>query len=197
MAFEGIDGSGKSSTMGRVVRALAAEHPGLVATKEETDSPLGEAVRRSIRDHADPLVTTFLFVADRAEHAHSIEAHLAAGRNVLCDRFLHSTLAYQAVTLRGRVPDPAGFLAGLHAGWCLRPDHVLLFKADAERCVERTRKRGATSGYEKADFLRQVQDEYLALARKDPTVTAFDAERDPDILAREATEIVRRWLKTA
>jgi len=195
IAFEGIDGSGKSSTLARVAASVAAEHPGLVATKEETESHLGEAVRRSIRERHDPLTTTFLFVADRVQHVREIERELAAGRHVLCDRFLHSTLAYQAVTLQGRVADPRGFLRGLHAGWCPRPDHVLLFRADPGRCVERTRVRGATTDYERVDFLRHVQDEYLALAAGDPTVRVFDAERDPETLAREATAIVRGWLR--
>lgn len=195
IAFEGIDGSGKSSTLARVAAALRQEGHPLVETKEETDTTRGAWVRQSIAEGWDPVATTFLFAADRAQHMREIEAWLAAGKTVLCDRFLHSTFAYQSVTLHGRVPDPRGFVADLHAGWCPLPDKVLLFKADPAKCVERASRRGATAAYEKVQFLDKVQAAYLEEARRDPTrIQLLDAERDIRDVGRDALAIVRTWL---
>src|SRR5436853_397290 len=102
IAFEGIDGSGKSSTMERVAAALDA------------------------------------------------------GQAVLCDRYVHSTYAYQSVTLAGRIADPRAFLRRLHEPWCPMPDHVLLFRADPARCLERVKRRGQTTQYERIEFLAKV-----------------------------------------
>ena len=196
IAFEGIDGSGKSSTLDRVARSLAKEGLDVVATREETPTERGEWVRRSIAGHWDPLTTTFLFLADRAEHVREMKHWLAEGKAVLCDRYLHSTYAYQGLTLKGHVPDPRRFLAALHEGWCPLPDHVLLFKADPARCLDRVRKRGQTSNYEKAAFLGEVQAAYLEEARLDPKrFHVIDAERDIEALGRDALDIVRRWVK--
>lgn len=194
ITFEGIDGSGKSSTLAHVVAQLRTQFPDLVATKEETEGPAGQAVRATIAAHGDPLAITLLFVADRASHIPAIEAHLAAGRHVLCDRYSLSTLAYQSVTLRGRVPDPGAFVRALHEPLRLRPDHVLLFVADPARCVARTRKRGATTPYEKTEFLTQVQQAYLREADADPTVHRFDAERPIEAVKADALRLVSSWL---
>lgn len=195
IAFEGIDGSGKSSTLERVANALAAEGHAVFATREETTSDRGTWVRRSIEGHWDPLTTTFLFLADRAEHVREIKGRLAEGKTVLCDRYLHSTYAYQSVTLEGRLPDPRNWLADLHQGWCPLPDHVLLFTADPANCVERVRKRGETSAYEKVQFLAQVQEAYLDEARRDPgRFHVIEAERDIDAVGRDALAVVRNWL---
>ncbi len=195
IAFEGIDGSGKSSTLARVAEALRADGRDVVATREETDTPQGRWVRQSIAEGWDPVATTFLFAADRAQHVRAMQGWLDAGKTVLCDRFLHSTLAYQGVTLRGRLPDPRAFLAGLHAGWCPLPDRVLLFKADPAHCVERVQRRGAASAYETARFLEQVQAAYLDEARRDPArFQVLDSERDILAVGRDAVGIVRGWL---
>jgi dTMP kinase len=195
IAFEGIDGSGKSSTLDRVARALAKEGHDVVATREETSTERGEWVRKSIAGHWDPLTTTFLFLADRAQHVREMRGWLAAGKTVLCDRYVHSTYAYQGLTLKGHVPDPRAFLASLHEGWCPLPDKVLLFKADPTRCFDRVRKRGQATSYEKVQFLEQVQAAYLDEARRDPQrFQVFDAERDIELVGRDALAIVRGWL---
>jgi dTMP kinase len=195
IAFEGIDGSGKSSTLDRVCKALAREGREVVPTREETTSERGAWVRQSIAARWDPVTTTFLFLADRAEHVREMQAWLAAGKTVLCDRYVHSTYAYQGTTLHGRMADPRAFLASLHEGWCPLPDKVLLFKADPARCLERVRRRGEASNYEKAAFLAQVQDAYLDEARRDPgRFHVIDAERDIETLGRDALAVVRGWI---
>lgn len=194
IAFEGIDGSGKSSSMDRVAAALRAAGLPVEATREETATERGGWVRRSVAEGWDPLTTTFLFLADRAAHVAEIRPMLDAGRTVLCDRFVHSTYAYQSVTLAGRVADPRAFLRRLHEPWCPMPDHVLLFRADPVRCLERVRKRGQVTAYEKVEFLHRVQEAYLGEARSDGRIAVLDAERPIDEVARDAEAQVKAWL---
>src|SRR5882762_1846703 len=118
IAFEGIDGSGKSSTLERVAAALREAGQPVLATREETATERGALVRKAIAEGWDPVATTLLFVADRAQHVAELKPHLAAGTTVLCDRYVHSTYAYQSLTLAGRIPDPRAFLRRLHEPWC-------------------------------------------------------------------------------
>lgn len=195
IAFEGIDGSGKSSTLDHVVRSLARDGRKVLGTREETATERGAWVRQSIAGHWDPLTTTFLFLADRAQHVRELQGVLAGGQDVLCDRYLHSTYAYQGVTLRDVMPQPREFLARLHDGWCPLPDKVLLFKADPAKCLERVRKRGQATTYEKQRFLEDVQAAYLDEARRDPSrFHVLDAERDIGLVGQDALRIVRGWL---
>lgn len=195
IAFEGIDGSGKSSTMERVAASLRAAGHAVETTREETATERGAWVRKAVAERWDPVTTTLLFAADRAAHVPEIRKHVEAGRTVLCDRFVHSTYAYQSVTLAGKVPDPRGFLRRLHEPWCLMPDHVLLFQADPARCVERVKKRGEETAYEKVDFLARVQDAYLAEARSDGRIAVLDAERPIAEVMRDAEAQVKAWLR--
>jgi len=192
VTFEGIDGTGKSTTIKRVAKALQQDGVEAHVTREETDSPTGEAVRRSIQEKWDPLATTFLFVADRARHVAELRPMLDAGRLVLCDRFVHSTYAYQTVTLEGQVPDPMAFLRALHEGWCPMPDRVVLLTSDPAKAVARTVKRGQTTPYEKVEFLTKVQERYMEMARKDAgRFTVVDADRPLEELAKDALAAVR------
>lgn len=187
VAFEGIDGSGKSTALREAAAALRARGERVWATREETDGPTGELVRRGIAERWPPLATAFQFLADRARHAAEVQAHLAAGERVLSDRFLHSTLAYQSVTLHGIVPEPRDWLRRLHAGWCPVPDRVLLFDCDPARAVERVARRGATTPYEKVAFLEKVRQQYLELAREESErFVVLDADAPMGELARRA-----------
>ena len=195
LTFEGIDGTGKSTTIDRVAKALRRDGAEVVTTREETDSPSGEYVRRSVAEHWDPLATAFLFAADRARHVAELQPILAAGKLVLCDRFVHSTYAYQSVTLAGTLPDPGEFLRRLHDGWCPAPDRVVLLTCDPEKAVARTLRRGQTTPYEKVGFLEKVQANYLEMARKDAgRFTVIDADRPQDAVAADALAAVRSVL---
>lgn len=202
VAFEGIDGSGKSTCIARIAEGLRASGADVAATREETATVTGDWVRRSVEERWDPLATTFLFLADRARHVQEIEGWRAAGRHVLCDRYVHSTYAYQGVTLAraGTFPTPLEalpFLQGLHEPWCPPPDRVLLFTCDPEAAVRRVQGRGATTPYEKATLLGQVQETYLALAKRDAgRFTVIDSDRHIDAVVEDAMAVVRNLLVT-
>ncbi|MEK6986139.1 MAG: dTMP kinase [Candidatus Thermoplasmatota archaeon] len=196
IVFEGIDGSGKSSSLRRVADHLRKDGLDPLVTREETETDSGAWVRRSIAEGWPPLATLHLFLADRARHvATEIAPALAAGRIVLCDRYLHSTLAYQAVTLDGILHDAPARLRALHDGWCPWPDRVVLFDSDPAKAVARTASRSSRTPYEKALFLSKVRARYLELAQAEPErFTLLDADRELSAVVADALAVVRKTI---
>lgn len=192
LVFEGIDGSGKS-TVARTIneRMMAAGRPS-VLTAEPTESWIGDMVRRGNKEAASPFTETLLYVADRAEHTAQIDKWLNEGKNVVCDRYVGSTLAYQAVTLRPHLGEPAReWLRSVNAPFTLRPDVTFLLLLDPELAMERLGSRPGREKFEKLDFLRSVDEEYRRLAEKDGYVI-IDAARPLEQVAEDVWNIIAR-----
>lgn len=197
--FEGVDGSGKTTALAAVAGRLEADGVDVWATREETDTWRGEAVRKAIGEKAPPLAAAFLFLADRAAHVVEIEARLAAGTHVLCDRFLHSTLAYQSVALASAWPGGAAralaWLRAAHDPWCPSPDRVVLFDVPADVAMQRAKTRGARTNYERVEFLDKVAAAYRSLAAEDRTMHVVDASAQREEVAEAAYGIVQAALR--
>ena len=100
VTLEGVDGSGKSTQAALLAEHLAAAGREVVATREPGGTALGERIRGLLLDgdHPAPWAEAALFAAARAELAERvIRPSLAAGADVVCDRYLDSSLAYQGV----------------------------------------------------------------------------------------------------
>ncbi|MDQ3953894.1 MAG: dTMP kinase [Actinomycetota bacterium] len=102
VVFEGGDGSGKSTQMAALVRWLEARGADVVTTREPGGTDVGRRVREVLLDPAlgamDPRTEALLYAADRAQHvAEVIRPALDAGKIVVSDRFVDSSLAYQGV----------------------------------------------------------------------------------------------------
>jgi dTMP kinase len=162
LVFEGIDASGKSTQARRV-----ADTHGALFTFEPGDTPLGTDLRKWLLADPTPMkpeTEALLMLADRSHHVASvIGPSIAAGRDVVSDRFFASTLAYQGY---GRGVDLAQLHAatGLAIGNCA-PDLTVLIDLDvataAERKVRDSHDRFETSDLE---FHQRVRDGYLAMA---------------------------------
>ncbi|MDI6873137.1 dTMP kinase [Candidatus Solincola sp.] len=105
ITFEGVEGSGKTTQMNMLHAHLIRMKVDVVATHEPGGTRLGEEIRRILLDPAfremHPLTETVLYAADRAQHVYEvIKPALEAGKVVLCDRYLDSSLAYQGVARR-------------------------------------------------------------------------------------------------
>ena len=168
IAFEGGEGSGKSTQARRLADRLGSQAR---LTFEPGDSPLGAEVRRLVLDSPDLDITeraeALLMAADRAQHvAEVIEPALAAGRTVICDRFAGSSIAYQG---HGRQL-PAAEVEQL-SRWATQgrwPDLVVLLEVPPEAAASRLRR--AKDRLESAgdDFHRRVHDGFLLQAMEDP-----------------------------
>ncbi len=100
ITLEGADASGKSTQANLLADALRARGHDVVVTREPGGTPLGEAIRGLLlgRHEMTPMAEALLFAAARAQHvAQLIRPALEAGRWVVCDRFIDSSLAYQGV----------------------------------------------------------------------------------------------------
>ncbi|MBP2144615.1 dTMP kinase [Methanofollis sp. W23] len=191
VTVEGIDGSGKSTLVKGLAGALADLDP--VVTREPGATWVGEAVRRSIAENDDPMTECLLFIADHAAHLrHVVRPGLAAGRVVVSDRYSDSRYAYQAVTLKGLLPDPLGWLKAVHAPFTVVPDLTFLCVLPVEEAV--TRLKANREHFEEASVLEEVQQNFLALAAADPErFVLVDAMLPADeVRAFVAAEVRRR-----
>jgi dTMP kinase len=192
IVFEGGEASGKSTQAAR----LAADIGG-VLTREPGGTAVGERLRAVLLDPALPEVTdraeVLMLLAARAQHvAEVIIPALAGGRNVICDRFSGSTVAYQGYG-RGLSPDALARLSTWAAGG-VTPDRVILLQVPASVAAERLRGRGGTDRLEGegAAFFDRVEQGFAAQAAADPaTWRVVDGVGDPDEVARRVAVAAR------
>jgi dTMP kinase len=167
IVLEGGEGSGKSTQA-----ALLAERLGALLTREPGGTATGERLRAVLLDPELPELTarteTLLLLAARAQHvAEVIEPALAAGRDVVCDRFSGSTLAYQGYG-RGLAVDDLAWMSEWAAGG-LRPDRTLLLRVAPETVAERLGRRSGRDRIERegAAFFDRVAGGFDSLAARD------------------------------
>jgi len=164
VTFEGIDGSGKSTISKEVYDRLKRMGYRVILTFEPTDTELGKIVKKCIEENYDPIVTTFAFIADRIQHVKKIRKWIEENKMVLCDRYVDSTYAYQAVQLENIIENPIRWLKELHDRFILKPDLTFLCLLDVDKALERIKGRRKLISFERKDFLKKVQKNYLHLA---------------------------------
>ena len=191
ITIEGIDGCGKSSLVASLCESLADLCP--VITREPGETWVGGSVRRAIAEEIDPVAEALLFVADHAVHlATVIRPALAGGKLVISDRYTDSRYAYQQVTLSGVIPDPLTWLRQVHHGWTVPPDLTFLLVVPVEEALKRRSGRAEREHFEYASLLTRVQENYLALAREEPSrFIIVDAEKDETEIHGFVNEAIR------
>lgn len=195
ITFEGGEGSGKSSLVRLVGERLG---PDIVTlTAEPGRSSIGPALRSLIlRPEGAALraeTEALLLAADRAQHVHEvIRPALAAGRVVLCDRYLDSSVAYQG---HGRALSPETIAdISLWATGALEPDRTFLMDLDPAIGLARRYQSGDVNrlDLEELDFHQAVRHGYRALAMANPDrIVVLDAGRDLGALAEEIHRNIR------
>jgi dTMP kinase len=191
ITIEGIDGCGKSSLVASLCERLSDLCP--VITREPGETWVGGSVRRAIAEEIDPVAEALLFVADHAVHlATVVGPALAEGKLVISDRYTDSRYAYQQVTLSGIIPDPLNWLRQVHQGWTVPPDITFLLVVPVEEALRRRSGRAEREHFEYASLLTRVQENYLALARDEPSrFVIVDAEKDEDEIQRFVADSIR------
>ncbi len=193
LAFEGLDGCGKSTQVAALSRALAKAGHDVLTTREPTDGAWGRRIREMARAGVPAAAEEELrwFVEDRRAHvAEALEPALRAGRMVLTDRYFLSTVAYQGA--RGH--DPEKLLERSEAEFPL-PDLVLLLEIEPELGLERVHSRaGVVEGaFERAGFLRRVAATFRSLDR--PYIERIDARVGPEAVHQRIVRVVRERLR--
>jgi dTMP kinase len=194
VTFEGVDGSGKSTQADLLRDWLEQEGRSVVVTREPGGTPLGERVRELLLDGdaMAPWTEAALFAAARAELVERvIGPALAEGSDVVCDRYLDSSLAYQGVARGLGVERVLAFNVEAIRG--ILPDVTFLLLVD----VDEARKRSAAARdrieREGDAFLSLVDNGYRQLAGLFPQrVVTIDAARPVHEIAKEIREHVRQ-----
>ena len=192
MSFEGADGSGKSTQAELLRAALVAEGRDVVLTREPGGTELGEAVRKLVLDGPEmgAWAEAALFAASRAEHVEEvIRPALDRGADVVCDRYVHSSLAYQGIA-RGLGVD-AVLQLNLAVTGGLLPDVAFLLLIDPDVATARHLKPDRLER-EGSELQVKVDAAYRELARRFPErIVTIEATGEPDEIAREVRERLR------
>lgn len=186
ISFEGIEGSGKSTVIAALERALRADGHDVVVTREPGGTPAGDAAREILLHQRDmaisPLTELMLMNASRAQLvADVVRPALARGAVVLCDRYMHSSLAYQGYG-RGIPLDVVRAVCDAATGG-LMPDLTLLIDVAYETSRTRLSERNRTHDrmeLEQETFHRRVREGYLEMAERDERFVRIDGERAPE-----------------
>ncbi len=194
IALEGIEGCGKSTQAVRLAGSLNA-----VLTRETGGTPIGERIRDVLHDpantHLSPIAEALLIAGDRAQHrAEVLAPNLSAGRTVVSDRSVYSSLAYQGygreldLDAVRRINDWA-----LGGRW---PDLVVLIDIEHEEAFARLADRDLDRfEREGPDFFRRIVDGFRAMAKADPQRWfVVDGTRSVDDLAGRIEHHVRSTL---
>lgn len=184
IAVEGIDGTGKS----HVSEAIAREF-GMKLLKEPSNNEIGELIKKRAWDSRTDF---FLFFADRVEQLKD------ANGNIISDRSLYSTFAYQGVELSnifGGIDNFYLFFKGLTKLLPRLPDYVILLDGDPELAIQRIKKEREFTRFERLDYLRKVRDNFIYLSSKEKNFTVINADIKLDELIKKSKEIVRGLLQ--
>jgi len=192
VTFEGADGSGKS-TQAELLRAtLAGEGRDVVLTREPGGTELGEAVRTLVLN--GPVMGAWaeatLFAASRAEHVEEvIRPALERSADVVCDRYVDSSLAYQGIA-RGLGVD-AVLQLNLAVTGGLLPDLTFLLLLDPDVATGRQVDPDRLER-EGTELQAKVDAAYRELATRFPErIVTIDATGEPETIAREVRERLR------
>jgi dTMP kinase len=199
ISFEGIDFSGKSTQLARLVPWFERHGHPVLLVREPGGTSLSERIRALLLGDADPpmdvVAEMLLFSAARAQLVRErVVPALEAGTAVLADRFHDSTTAYQGYG-RGIDPDAIRRVQRL-ATHGVSPDLTLYFDIDPRECARRRASAGrGVDRMESADtaFFTRVREGYLLLAREEADrIVSLDGARPPDALERDIRDVLRR-----
>lgn len=203
ISLEGGEGSGKSTAIKTIVPRLEKLGYEVVLTREPGGTPIAEEIRNVILDkkntNMDPMAEALLYAASRRQHIQEkILPALHAGKIVISDRFIDSSLAYQGGA-RGLGIEKVyqinqyatdGLLPDLTIFFELRPeDGLKRIEANASREVNRL-------DVEKISFHEKVYDSFEKLIKMFPgRIVRIDASKSPSTVAEEAYEEILKRLK--
>lgn len=189
VAFEGLDQSGKQTQALRLRQALEADGLSVVSFDfPDYATPLGAEIGARLRGERTfpPDCLQLLYVANRCEHKPAIEAALAAGQWVVCDRYLASSIAY-------------GEAQGLDPEWLaliqrvLPPADVTVLLDIAPEVASQRKLQHRDAFEQDLALLARVRASYLRQASTSAGWHVVDAARDRDDVTRDVVGLVSRW----
>ncbi|AMK55974.1 dTMP kinase [Mycoplasma mycoides] len=203
ITFEGMDGSGKTTTLLKVKEELERLNYQVLITREPGGEAIAEQIRQIILDNKnrnmDAWTEALLFIASRNQHLQKvIKPALEKNIIVISDRFIDSTSAYQG-SARNIGVDVVNQVQQIVLKNCL-PDLTLFFDVSFSEAEKRMQIRGENSknrlDEEKSDFKQKVYQGYLELVKNNPKrIKVIDANQDIDQVYNQAIKIILEKLK--
>lgn len=188
IVFEGIDGSGKTTQINRLVKNLEVQGMKVHATKEPTDRPIGKMIRQVLNKELKMSEKTMaaMFLADRLDHIQNEEDGMLKlieqGTTVVSDRYYLSSYAYHSA----HVPLDWVVAANSECAKLLRPDLIFFLDITPEASLERIRKsRAFLDLYETEERLTKVRDNYFRAMKKiegEENIVVLDATQEEKVI---------------
>ena len=182
ITLEGIEGSGKSTSLDTISKSLETHNIEFIVTKEPGGGPLGKDLRKMLLDKKTSIsseVELLLMMADRKNHIDNIvEPSLEKGVWVISDRYLDSSYAYQG---GGRQIDVSKIDLFTELLKLPIPDLTLLFDLSPEIALQRAKNRSELDRFESEpiDFHQRIREAYLTLANDNiERYVVIDATKD-------------------
>ena len=194
ITLEGIEGSGKTSSIKSITDLLDSKRISYVVTREPGGSSIGSELRSILLDPKTEIsseVELLLMLADRKDHVEKvILPNLKTGNWVISDRFMDSSIAYQG---GGRKLDKKmidSFSKNLSLP---NPDLTLLFDVPVEISLSRVKARGELDRFEqeKLDFHNRIREAYLELAEQNVNrIQIVDSSREIELMLKSVEQII-------
>ncbi|WP_459129567.1 dTMP kinase [Guggenheimella bovis] len=191
ITFEGTEGSGKSTLIELVKKALEERGEKVLLTREPGGVSISEEIRQIILDDKnkamDGLTEALLFAAARRQHlVEKVIPALEQGMTVLMDRFVDSSIAYQGYGRGVGVKEVIAINELAIEGNL--PEVTYLLDLDPEQGLERVRKNERAVNrmdQEKISFYQSVRRGYLEIAKDSERIVVLDATRTPEELLED------------
>ncbi len=187
ITFEGNDGSGKTTQILRLSEYLKEKGREVLLLREPGGTPIGEKIRHLVLDNENQgmcmITEMMLYAASRAQLVHSvIRPGIMEGKAVICDRFVDSSYAYQAIG-RGLGLETVRTTNQFAIGDCM-PNLTFFMDIDADTAMSRRNAKGEEADRienEKMEFHRKVYQGYNTLVELYPErIKRIDVKVSPD-----------------
>ena len=199
ITLEGIEGSGKSTSLDTISKILDTLDIEFIITKEPGGGPLGKDLRKILLDKKtsiSPEVELLLMMADRKNHIDNIvEPSLEKGVWVISDRYLDSSYAYQG---GGRQIDTSKIDLLTELLKLPIPDLTILFDLSPEIALQRARNRSELDRFESEpiDFHQRIREAYLNLANDNvERYVVIDASKDIQNVKDQVQKKVNQFIE--
>lgn len=199
ITLEGPEGSGKTTCKDRIVEFLKKEGYEVVVTREPGGVEIAEEIRGIILNNKntqmDPKTEALLYAAARRQHLiEKVVPALEQNKIVICDRFVHSSLAYQGAARGIGVQEIMEMNKFAIEGYM--PDLTIYFEIDPKIGLERIASNESREvnrlDKEKLDFHYKVKNAYDELEKSDEKMKKVDASKNQEEVAMQVIEILKK-----
>lgn len=191
IVLEGIDGCGKTTVGQKLLTYLNKKNFPAILTAEPSKGDIGRIIRANLKDNSvHPAIDALLFAADRLDHGiKEIKPALNAGKIVISDRYVDSSLVYQSIQ---------GSDSNLTFDWiktlnqfCIKPDRVYLLDLDPNESLKRKKTQNLNlqaemEKFEHLEFQQKIRALFLEIAQRnlEGNHVIIDASQNPESITR-------------